>query len=310
MAAPPIDPRTEFSLTMRRGLEFQHDASVVLHRLSECAGRAEWRELLRGIPDPQRLEHFGQKIYSQNDEDGIISEILRRLGYTPQDGMFVDIGVESGLECNTLLLLYRSFPGLWLEGSANEVARAHQKFHGPLSSGALRIKHAFVTAENIDSILGEQCQGKPVTLLSIDIDGNDFWVWKAIHSVAPAVVVVEYNAKFPPPISIVQAYHPDFVWQGTDYFGASITALARLAAIKGYRLVGCNITGVNAFFVRADLVADHFPYALTAENLYQPCRYHMEHDCFRTFGHAPDFGPYVNIDEDLSGISDGGLPPP
>jgi hypothetical protein len=115
------------------------------------------------------------------------------------------------------------------------------------------------------------------------------------------VVVIEYNGKFPPPLAIVQRYRQDHVWTGTDYFGASLSALEKLAQAKGedgafraYRLVGCNVTGSNAFFVRYDLVRDHFPYEQTAEHLYQPCRYHL-YDGFASAGHKPDVGPFEYV---------------
>jgi hypothetical protein len=266
---------------------------------SSYAARAEWRELLQGIQNPHRLEHFGRKIYSQSEEDGIIEEIFRRVGITPRSGKFVEFGANDGVQSsNTLYLLHRKFAGLWIEASESHVRSIRNRFREPLESGQLRVAHAFVTAENIDELLVSNLgNDKDVALLSIDIDGNDFWVWKAINSITPAVVVIEYNGTFPPPTSITQEYRPDHVYGGTDYFGASVEALAKLGRQKGYQLVGCNITGVNAFFVREDLVSEHFPYPLTAETLYHPCRIHLLFGgCFTSSGHLPDFGKYVEIE--------------
>ena len=86
-----------------------------------------------------------------------------------------------------------------------------------------------------------------IDLLSIDIDYNDYWIWKAVTAVSPRVVVIEYNATLRPPMSLVVPYDPACMWDGTNYFGASLEALVRLGRDKGYRVVACNYTGVNAF---------------------------------------------------------------
>lgn len=259
--------------------------------------RTELRNLLEQMPRPHRLEHFGMKICSQSDEDGIIEEIFHRIGITQGNGKFIEFGAGNGIDLsNTLYLLYRGFRGLWIECSEAHVKLIKDRFQLPLQTGQLQVMHSFVTAENINEVLltglGENTE---VALMSIDIDGNDFWIWKAIEAVAPAVVVIEYNAKFPPPLSLVQEYRPDHIWNGTDYFGASIEALARLGKQKGYQLVGCNITGVNAFFVRDDLIGGHFPYALTASNLYHPLRIDLIFGCFAHTGNIADFGAYVRF---------------
>jgi len=266
-------------------------------RTAGYAARMEWQRLLQNIPDRHRLEHHGRKIYSQNDEDGIIEEIFRRLGLSSCSGQFVEIGVGNGLECNTHYLLHCGFAGVWLEGAEDGEPQIRERFRSPLEKGTLRLAHAFITADNINPLLKANLRASADTvLLSIDIDGNDFWIWKVIDVITPAVVVIEYNAKFPPPVSLVQEYRSDFTWSGTDYFGASLEALVTLGNGKGYRLVACNITGSNAFFVRKDLLGGHFPYDLTTSNLYHPCRYHLTDDCFRRCGHPPDFGNYVRIE--------------
>lgn len=265
-------------------------------KLNGYAARQEWRQILQDITDVHRLEHCGRKIYSQNDEDGILEEIFRRIGITQDSGHFVEFGAADGLENNTLYLLHRGFRGLWIESSDPHVQAIRNLFGGPLAENRLKVAQAVVTAENVSELIaGSLPTDAKIAVLSIDIDGNDFWVWKAFDAPAPAVVVIEYNGKFPPPLSIAQRYQPELFWRFTDYFGASLQALVRLAHQKGYQLVSCNVTGANAFFVRDDLVADHFPYPLTAMHLYHPCRYHLTQDCFRWFGHTADFGDYVTI---------------
>jgi len=214
-----------------------------------------WFEELRASPrarEPKRLISHGYKIFSQSDEDGIIQEIFRRVGTT--DKRFIEFGVEDGQECNTRLLLMLGWTGMWLDGSAENVRRMDERGEGA-STAAL-----FITAENIDDALGSWAGGAPhapaqIDLLSIDIDGNDYWIWQAIRSINPRVVIIEYNAAYPPPIEFVVPYNPQAMWDRSNYFGASLASLARLGAQKGYGLVGCNLAGVNAFFVREDLLS-------------------------------------------------------
>ena len=105
--------------------------------------------------------------------------------------------------------------------------------------------------------------------MSIDIDGNDYWVWKQISCISPRVVMIEYNAKFPPTFEWVKRYDKGHVWKGDDDFGASLKSLELLGHELGYQLVGTSITGVNAFFVKRDIAKGLFPEPATAENLYQ-----------------------------------------
>jgi hypothetical protein len=267
----------------------------LLERLAAYAARREWRGLLAGITNPLRLEHSGRKVYSQNDEDGIIEEIFRRVGIVPARGIFIEFGAGQGLENNTHYLLRKGYTGVWLEASADLVDRALRSFRTYIERGVLQIERATATAEMIDDHLSPMTRGRDVALLAIDLDGNDYWVWKAIRSFTAAVVVIEYNARCPPPVAQVQEYRADHAWNGTDYFGASLSALEKLGAGKGYRLVGCNITGTNAFFVRQDLLGGQFEYALTAEHLYQPPRYDLTYDCFARVGHKPSPGVYVDV---------------
>jgi hypothetical protein len=242
--------------------------------------------------DPKRLERYGFKVYSQFEEDGIIQEIFRRIGTT--DRRFVEFGVENGLENNTLKLLAEGWRGLWLEGNKKHVASIKRKFHDLLDEQRLTIRQAFITTENINQLIASGSSGE-IDLLCIDIDGNDFYIWQALKVTKPRVVVIEYNAKFPPPLSIVQEYNPAHVWRGTDYMGASLEALTRLGKRLGYVLVGTNFPGSNAFFVRGDLAADHFQEPFSAENHYNRARNFLWP--LYVSGHPPDWGRYVHVDD-------------
>ncbi len=235
--------------------------------------------------DPKRLLRYGAKAYSQNDEDGILAEIFRRIG--PAGRTFVEIGAGAGLENNTLALLVQGWSGLWVESDNAKAARARTNLAGYVGSEQLRIENVFVTRENVDALLHKSALSAEPDLLSIDVDGNDYHLWQAVQSISPRVVVMEYNASWFPPMSLAVAYQERFEWKANTYFGASLKALEVLAERKGYHLVGCCFAGVNAFFVRADLCGTHFSEPYTAENHYEPARYWM----LRTAGHPPGLGP-------------------
>jgi len=239
--------------------------------------------------DPKRLLRYGFKVYSQNDEDGIIQEIFKRIG--TRDKTFIEFGVETGAECNTAKLLLEGWRGLWIEG-AQQYANAIRRSLGPfINDKRLTLAEAMVTAENVNGLFSQAGFSGEIDLLSIDIDFNDYWVWKAVDVVKPRVVAIEYNPIFRPPMSLVVPYEPTHRWDGTNYGGASLEALVRLGRTKGYRIVGCSFSGVNAFFVRDDLCEDHFIQPATAEEHYEPTRYFYAAQS----GHPARLGPYVTV---------------
>ena len=240
--------------------------------------------------DPKRLLRHGFKVYSQCDEDGIIQEIFRRIG--TGNRVFVEFGVETGVQCNTAKLLVEGWQGLWIEGSSAYVAQIQDSLNPFIRERRLRIIESFVTAENINELLSHGGVAGDIDLLSIDIDRNDYWVWKAIEVVKPRVVVIEYNATLRPPMSLVVPYEPMQSWDGSNYFGASLEALTRLGRQKGYRLVGCSFSGANAFFVHEDFAGDHFLDPATAEEHYEPPRYFY---AVLTAGHPPKVEPFVAV---------------
>ncbi|GAC1447292.1 MAG: hypothetical protein NVS4B5_18320 [Vulcanimicrobiaceae bacterium] len=233
--------------------------------------------------DPRRLEHFGYRAYSQNDEDGIIAEIFARIGTT--DRRFVEIGVGNGLENNTAYLLAQGWTGGWVEAGRNNAKHVRRTLAAPLRARHLRFRETFVTRENVDDVIRSLDLDGDLDLASIDIDGNDYYIFERLSAVRPRVVAIEYNATFRPPVSWVQAYDPRHVWDGSNASGASLTALTTLANRRGYALVGCNITGVNAFYVRRDLVDDAFCSPAETAAFYREPAYELA-DAFRS-GHRP-----------------------
>lgn len=189
------------------------------------------------------INRFEATLYSQCGEDGILDAIFYKIGTTNK--FFVEFGVQDGIECNTRFLQEkRRWSGLLMDGGDNNPTF---------------IKKEFITVENINVLFKKYDVPYEFDLLSIDIDGNDYWVWKEIQeSYSPRVVVIEYNAAIPPTESKTIEYISDFRWDGTNYFGASLLALDKLAKQKGYTLVGCNEIGGNAFFVRNDIIKGNF----------------------------------------------------
>ncbi|MDR2776135.1 MAG: hypothetical protein LBC19_15645 [Tannerella sp.] len=226
--------------------------------------------------EPNRLELHGFTVYSQNDEDGIIQEIFKRIGTTSK--IFIEFGAGDGMQNNTVYLLMQGWRGHWIEGCSAFVSKIKKVYKRAIDRGQLFIENSFITKDNINSLLGKHFPGE-IDLLSIDIDGNDYYIWGNINCINPRVVVVEYNAKFPPPCSFVMEYDETHQWDESDKMGMSLQAATDLGESLGYRLVGTNLNGVNAFFVRKDIIPENesalFPLPATAENLYNPACYSL-----------------------------------
>jgi hypothetical protein len=242
--------------------------------------------------DPLRLERFGFKTYSQSDQDGIIREIFNRIGTTNK--LFVEFGAGAGVENNTHRLLLEGWKGLWIEGDQGFVAIIKALFPDLLATDKLLLKEAFITNGNINELIAPWRRGE-IDLLSIDVDGNDYYMFEALRVIDPRVVVIEYNARFRPPVSVVQQYQPTHKWSGGNSFGASLEALVRLGKRRRYWVVGCNITGQNAFFVRDDLVNGKFQAPFSAENHYQPSRYFL--GPLHTSGRPPERMQYIEVSD-------------
>lgn len=239
-------------------------------------GGLRWDRLTRRrMREPLALENFGYKVYSESDEDGIIQEIFRRIGTGTKE--FVELGVGNGLECNTHYLLHRGWHGLWIEADKASCREIGIRFRPVIKNGRLKVVNGFITRENTEGMINRFRNSRKADdqpdLLSIDIDGNDWYVWEAVRTLRPRLVCIEYNGKFPPDHSWKQAYDAKHIWDRTDWQGASLKAMEELGRKKGYVLAGTNLTGVNAFFVREDLyLEEEFLDLRTAEELYNPYR--------------------------------------
>ncbi|MDQ3979873.1 MAG: hypothetical protein M3314_10005 [Actinomycetota bacterium] len=218
----------------------------------------------------------------------MLAEIFSRIGTTNR--FFVEFGIGRGGEGNTIFLAdVVGWAGVYLEAVAEDYAVLERKYR---HNERVTTRHALVTPETIEPLLSDAGVPREFDLLSIDIDGNDYWVWEAITSFTPRVVLIEYNSLLDPRSKLVQPYEIESRWDCSEFYGSSLGALRSLAAVKGYFLVHTELTGTNAFFVSdsyrtqfedVEPVADRsLNYSLQAEGPDQ----------------RPSEGPYLRLGED------------
>lgn len=221
------------------------------------------------------LNKFGQKYFSQSDEDGLTLEILRRLGIN--NGVFIELGCGNGLENNSLILVMNGWRGVWVGQNQLKVNL----------SGNQRVVHIrdWVTLDNCTKLLSDglgKLGEKNPSLISLDLDGNDlFFAEKILKEYQPEVFVVEYNGKFPPPVKFSIAYDASHDWDSTDYVGASLQSFNDLFEKNGYQAVCCNLTGTNAYFVKKKHAALFSDVPSELKDVFMPCDYNW----FYIFGH-------------------------
>jgi hypothetical protein len=251
--------------------------STELNRLRVQLGAAEAARV-RALP-PDRVGDAEFQVFSQFGEDGILQFLVGHVDIPVESEVFVEFGVESYAEANTrFLLLHDNWRGLIMDGG--------DSMHGFLEAGGLKWRHhidartAFIDRDNINPLIGDAGIAGDIGLLSVDIDGNDYWVLEAIDVVSPRILALEYNATFGPEAAVTVPYDPAFVrgekhWTWL-YWGASLAALTRLADEKGYALVAGNRAGNNAFFVRRDVLGD-IP-ELAVADAWRPARFRESRD--------------------------------
>jgi hypothetical protein len=225
-----------------------------VHQTKILAAQPMVREL-RALKIPIALGQAEFRVFSQFGDDGIIQYIISRLGLPKSDRRFIEFGVENYRESNTrFLLLNDNWTGLVMDGSEDQVASIRSEalyWRNDLTALA-----RFITRDNINSIIQEAGFSGRLGILSIDVDGNDYWIWEAITVVDPAVVIVEFNGVFGGREAVTIPYQADFVREKAHYsflyWGTSLKALCFLAGQKGYVWIGCNNAGNNAYFVRSE----------------------------------------------------------
>lgn len=197
------------------------------------------------------------KIFSQWGDDGIIQWLIHNLDIPNET--FIEFGVENYRESNTrFLMMNNNWSGLVIDGSklnVAEIVNSEYFWQYDLSAKAM-----FITTENINMLLSSSNLGNEIGILHIDLDGNDYWIWKEIKVISPIIVILEYNSLFGIDRAITIPYDQHFnrtrAHHSNLYFGASLLALQQLSDSKGYSFVGCNSAGNNAYFVRKDKLND------------------------------------------------------
>ena len=228
-----------------------------LQQLTTSVMQQRYAALMTDQRDAKGIRGHDLKVYSQGGEDGILLYIFSQIGVTNR--CFVEFGIGDGRECNTANLSVNfGWQGLLLECNEDLVTAAQIYYREKLRSpDSVKIARCMVTTDNINQTLADNEMVGEIDLLSIDIDGNDYWIWQAITVVQPRVVVIEYNASIGVEASLTVKYDPvfdRFAHHTSGYYhGASLAALAKLARSKGYFLIGCDSDGINAFFVRQDV---------------------------------------------------------
>jgi hypothetical protein len=213
---------------------------------------------LQNLPTLKKdIQQAEFKVFSQWGDDGIIQFLVSYLDIPTKT--FIEFGVEDYSESNTrFLLINNNWKGVVLDGNPKDIQYIQED--EIYWRHDLTAKQVFVTAENINQVIKESGFTGEIGLLHIDIDGNDYWVWKSIEVVNPIIVIVEYNSVFGMDRAITVPYNPSFdrteAHYTNLYFGASLKALVQLGEMKEYYFIGCNSNGNNAYFVRRDKIKD------------------------------------------------------
>lgn len=242
-----------------------------------------WRVRYKVEDTPPNILDVGFREYSQNEEDGILLFIFSMIGMKHKN--FVEICAGNGIECNsTNLTIHHGWTGLLVDGSPDNALRGKTFFKSlPQTSVWPPVfKSVWVTAENVNNIISDNEISGEIDLLSIDVDGVDYWLWKAINVINPRVVVIEINNRLGATDRYTVPYSPDFKTEvtdvGSEYGGASIQALISLGKEKGYRFIGTNRICTNGFFLRDDIKHPWLPEA-DPESFFNHPRtlYHLKH---------------------------------
>lgn len=203
----------------------------------------------------QNIRDAEFRVFSQFGDDGIIQHLIRACAIVACEQRFVEFGVENYVEANTRFLLVNdNWSGLVMDPSEQNIASI--KNDDISWRHDLQSKCCCITPNNINEIFLSANFAEKIGILSIDIDGMDYWVWKAFACVEPVIVICEYNSVFGRTAKVTVPYKDNFdrglAHHSNLYFGASLAALVDLADAKGYSFVGANSAGNNAYFVRND----------------------------------------------------------
>lgn len=266
-----------FSPVFRRIARIPSEVSVVEQKNLA----ATYRGLYQSDSRPLAFKDVGFRVHSQHEEDGILLYLFSLIGTTNKK--CVEMCAGNGMECNTAnLIVNHRWIGLLFDGKKENVRKA-KRFYSRNPDTRFwppAVVHEWITRENVNRLVEGHFQGE-IDLLSLDVDGVDYWLWKDLTCISPRVVVLEFNHLWGPDVSVSVPYRDDFTAgftrHGSDYAGASLRAFVNLGKEKGYRLVGTNAIATNAFFVRNDIDCSWFPEIDPSECFEHPrARFGME----------------------------------
>jgi len=262
--------------------------SLLAGQLSSIRTQLDHQLMLQGrslaLQNAQRvplssLQDAEFKVFSQYGEDGILQYLIREAGITREEQIFIEFGVQNYLESNTRFLLQNDhWKGLIIDGNSAYMESVRQSdLYWRHDITALA---AWIDRDNINDLFVQSGFKGQIGILSIDIDGNDYWVWERIEAVNSVIVVVEWNSVFGPDHAVSIPYDPAFdratAHYSCLYWGASMAAFESLADRKGYALLGSNKVGNNLFFVRRDRLGSLRPQ--TTRSAYVESRFRDSRD--------------------------------
>lgn len=248
------------------------DRASSLTKIAQIQLSLRYQELLRqGAPLPS-LRDVEFRTFSQCGEDGILLFLFSLIGTTNRT--LLDLGCGDALIANsTNLLVHHGWNGLLIDGDEERAARARE-FYARCKDTAVfppKVEHAWLEPESVNDLVARHGLEGSIDFLSIDIDGVDYWIWEALEQVKPRVVLLEYMCSLGPTRACTVPYRKDFNGEydelGLCYGGASLSAFVKLGQRKGYRLIGCQAYGFNAFFLRNDVAPELFP-AVSTESCF------------------------------------------
>ena len=230
---------------------------------------------LRKIREESKTDliNFGWKFYSQNDEDGIINEIFRRIGTTNK--FFVEVGSGGGYENNTLNLLCEGWQGVWIDSNVNYIKKYEKTLISQIPKNCLQLSDIRINSKNYNLLKTKLNIPDKIDFLSLDIDSHEIEILENLNF-SPRAICIEYNAK----------YRENFEFKfsenersdlSSDFWGNSLFSINECLNKKGYSMVGCNITGVNTFFVKKELALNNFYLSNDLKDFYMPARYYLSY---------------------------------
>lgn len=277
----------------------RNEISCANRGVQQLLSRSYREALERGLPSPT-LSEAELRCFSQNGEDGILLYLFSLLGTTNKK--VLEICAGNGIECNAAnLIINHGWSGLLVDGDERNIAEGRRFYSSCRDTFASlpTLIASWVTAENVNALVADPGFAGDIDLLSLDLDGVDYWIWKALTCVRPRVVVLEFNYRWGPERAVTVPYRPDFQvardrhpWCG----GASLAAFARLGRQRGYRLVGTHRLFFNAVFLRSDVGAELFPEISTTEAFARnPILRRWTPDVLPSRAERPDYWDVVEV---------------